>query len=67
MGSHLKIAIIVHVFSQLRRDQYFVFQINTCYILSYGVWYVLQMLRLKILAAALQYILYIALLSPRLR
>lgn len=58
---------MVHVFSQLRKDQDFVFQINTSCILSYYVRYVLRMLKLKILAATLQHILYIALLNPRLR
>lgn len=52
---------MVHAFSRLRKDQDFVFQINTSCILSYYVQCVLQMLKLKVLAAALPYILYIVL------
>jgi len=47
---------MVHAISQLRRDQDFVFQINTFCMLSYYVWYVLQMLKLKTFAATLSYI-----------
>lgn len=61
------IVIMVHVFSQLRTDQDFVFQINPSCMLSHYTRYALQVLALEIPAGTLQYILCIVLLSPTLR